>query len=73
MFLSYVTGKLKPDADVYDMVRKELDCDADQIAFFDDNPVNVEAARECGWQSALVKGAGELASALQRMGVLAST
>jgi HAD superfamily hydrolase (TIGR01509 family) len=70
VFLSYITGKLKPDADVYDMVRRELNCDPAQIVFFDDNPVNVEAARECGWQSTLIKGAGELKISLQRMRVI---
>jgi HAD superfamily hydrolase (TIGR01509 family) len=73
VFLSYITGKLKPDADVYDMVRRKLNCDPDQIVFFDDNPVNVEAARECSWQSALVKGVDELRESLQRMGAISST
>ncbi len=66
LFLSYQTGRLKPDHDVYQMVQLELDCEAHCIAFFDDNPINVEAARDCGWQSFVTKGADELQKSLQR-------
>lgn len=68
-FLSYRTGQLKPDHDVYHMVQMELDCEPHRIAFFDDNPINVEAARDCGWQSFVTKGVDELRTSLSQLGI----
>jgi len=69
VFLSYVTGRLKPDADAFRMVQKELGCEAHQIVFFDDNPANVEAASDCGWRSFATKGIDELRDKLKLVGV----
>jgi len=69
VFLSYLTGRLKPDVDAYHQVQKDLGCDADQIVFFDDNPANILAAKECGWHSTLTRGPGELRTALDELGV----
>jgi HAD superfamily hydrolase (TIGR01509 family) len=70
IFLSYLTGQLKPDPDVYEMVQAELNCEPNQIVFFDDNPANVDAARDCGWQSFVTKGPGELKAWLDQAGIL---
>ena len=69
LFLSYQTGRIKPDHDVYQMVQMELDCEPHRIAFFDDNPINVEAARACGWQAYMTKGIDELRTSLRRVGI----
>lgn len=69
LFLSYLTGRLKPDHDVYEMVQMELDCAPKRIAFFDDNPTNVAAAKMCGWQSFVTKGVNELHTALNGLGI----
>ena len=73
VFLSYLTGRLKPDPDVYHMVQAELGCEPKQIVFFDDNPANVKAAENCGWQSILTKGFDELRDSLQRLGLSAAS
>jgi len=69
LYLSYQTGRLKPDHDVYQMVQSELDCEPQQIVFFDDNPTNVEGARNCGWHSYVTKGVDELQASLLRLGI----
>jgi len=69
VFLSYLTGQLKPDRQSFQLVRDQLDCDAGQIVFFDDNPANVCAATEFGCHSILTKGAGELRTSLEELGV----
>ncbi|MEN8214108.1 MAG: HAD-IA family hydrolase [Pseudomonadota bacterium] len=47
-FLSCDLGRMKPAADVYRQVVSELECDAAQIAFFDDTAVNADAATAAG-------------------------
>jgi len=69
VFLSYVTGRLKPDRESFQLVRDQLDCEAGQIVFFDDNPANVCAATEFGCHSILTKGAGELRTSLEKLRV----
>jgi putative hydrolase of the HAD superfamily len=70
VFLSYITGRLKPDLDAFDMVRSELDCVAEQMVFFDDNPANISAAEEFGCRSVLTKGVDELRMSLRQLGVI---
>ena len=70
VFLSYKTGRLKPDRDAFEMVQEELGCSAHQIVFFDDNPANIAAAKEFGCQSVLTMGGDELRTSLQKLGVI---
>lgn len=70
VFLSYVTGRLKPDPDAFHLVQNEFDCEPNQIVFFDDNPANVEAATNCGWRSMLTKGIDDLRTKLKQVGVI---
>ncbi len=70
IFLSYLTGHLKPDRDAFEMVQKELGFDASEIAFFDDNPTNIEAARKLGFQSILTRGEDDLRTSLGKLGII---
>jgi glucose-1-phosphatase len=70
VFLSYLTGQLKPDREAFQLVQDELNCEAGEIAFFDDNPANTEAAKKWGCQSFLTSGMKELRSSLEILGVL---
>ncbi len=71
VFLSYLTGRLKPDTDAYQMVLDEMQCRAHQVVFFDDNPANIASANELGIQSFLTRGAGELRETLGRLKISA--
>jgi putative hydrolase of the HAD superfamily len=69
VFLSYVTGRLKPDHEAFQLVQDQLSCQASQIVLFDDNPANVAAAKEFGFQSILTRGADELRMSLIQLGI----
>lgn len=55
-FPSHLTGLLKPDADAFANVVTRLEVPADRILFFDDNTLNVDAARAAGLQAELADG-----------------
>ena len=69
-YLSYETGLLKPDREVYLHLIKGLKCPAERILFFDDNQVNIDAAAACGINSHLTRGAEEVRITLERLGIL---
>jgi FMN phosphatase YigB (HAD superfamily) len=50
-FKSYSMGAMKPLAAVYEHVEAVSRISAEEIMFFDDSPVNVEAALRRGWQA----------------------
>ena len=56
LFFSCEIGCQKPDLEYYRHIQKMLSLDADSILFWDDNPVNVEAARLCGWCAEVYSG-----------------
>lgn len=68
VFLSYVTGRLKPDTDSFRHVQEAFSCTPREIVFFDDNPTNVAAATNLGCQGFLTRGIDELRSALKPLG-----
>jgi glucose-1-phosphatase len=70
-FPSHLTGKLKPDAEVFAHVAGALACEPSAILFLDDQPLNVEGARAAGLRAARVTGVAEAESALVAAGVLA--
>ena len=41
-------GRVKPDKKIYQLLLSRLDCQADELVFFDDLDVNVEAAQALG-------------------------
>ena len=69
-FFSDEIGKVKPDREIYEHVIRDLDVPPRRIAFFDDTPVNVEAAREVGISAYEVDGIAELEAQLYRLEVL---
>ena len=68
-FASHLMGKVKPDAAAFEEIVTTLAVPANQIMFFDDNRLNVEAAKNAGLQALCVKGFTELTQALHRLNV----
>ena len=58
-------GIIKPDPAIYRLCLDALGCEADRVVFFDDRPLNVEAAREVGMQAHVVTEAEEAAEILR--------
>ena len=56
LFLSYEIKCIKPSSDIYLQVIDALDCEADNIIFFDDNQKNVNGARQLGINAYQVTG-----------------
>jgi len=69
-FFSDELGLVKPDREIFEYVIRDLDVPPRRIAFFDDTPVNVQAAREVGIVAFEVDGIVELKSQLQGLGVV---
>ncbi len=70
VFMSFEMGSRKPEPACFEAVLAYLALPPQRVAFFDDNPANVEAAAALGLQSRLVRGPAETASALDAMGVV---
>jgi FMN phosphatase YigB (HAD superfamily) len=68
-FASHLTGKLKPDQDVFEHVLASLACDPVRVVFVDDQPLNVEAARRAGMTAVLARGVEQAGQALAAAGV----
>jgi putative hydrolase of the HAD superfamily len=66
-FATHRLGVLKPQPEAFAKVLATLAVPASQVWFFDDNLVNVEAARHAGFQSWQVKGALELTRLLESL------
>lgn len=49
-------GIVKPQREIYDLMRERIGVPADGICFFDDAEKNVRAAREAGWNALLFAG-----------------
>jgi putative hydrolase of the HAD superfamily len=60
-FLSFETGLLKPDPEAFMQVPRGFDCEARAVLYFDDNPLNVDAARQAGMQAHLAACPGDAA------------
>ena len=71
-YFSDELGLVKPDREVFEHVVRDLEVPPERIAFFDDTPVNVKAARKVGIIAYEVDGIAELESRLDRLGVLRS-
>lgn len=56
LFLSYEIKCIKPSSDIYLQVIDALDCEADNIIFFDDNQKNVNGAKQFGINAYQVTG-----------------
>lgn len=61
----------KPDARIYQIAEARFGLQPERLFFIDDNPANVEAAAERGWQAHLFTDAAALERALSATGLLA--
>ncbi len=68
--LSFQMNLVKPDREIFDLAVAAVGCDPQEILFLDDSSANVEAARDAGMKSAVVRGVSESRSVLQGFGVL---
>jgi len=69
-FFSDEIGLVKPDREIFNYVIRDLAVSPRRIAFFDDTPINIEAAREVGLAAYFVDGIAALKAQLQRLGLL---
>jgi putative hydrolase of the HAD superfamily len=69
-FFSDEIGLVKPDREIFEYVIRDLAVSPRRIAFFDDTPVNVEAARNAGLSAFLVEGIEETKAQLRRLGLI---
>jgi putative hydrolase of the HAD superfamily len=69
VFLSSTIGLRKPDANAYDHVVKAIGVPARRIVFFDDLAENIEGARGRGLQAVHVRSSGDVAEALDSLGI----
>jgi putative hydrolase of the HAD superfamily len=51
VFNSYYLGKGKRDISIFDDIAQALNTAADRIIFIDDNPGNIDRARQKGWKA----------------------
>ena len=69
-FLSFEMGHVKPDAEAFRHVAETLDCAPGAIFFIDDNIINVDAARACGFDAQIAKGTEEARQVLTDRGLM---
>jgi putative hydrolase of the HAD superfamily len=69
LVLSHEIGARKPTAAFFDHCRQKAGVPADECAFIDDLPANVEGARACGWHGIVYTGIADLLSHLAEIGV----
>ncbi len=60
IYLSQEMGVRKPEPEIFQRLLNEEDFSAEEAIFFDDNPDNIEAARQAGIHSLLVTDASVL-------------
>lgn len=69
-FLSFEMGKLKPDSGTYTYVIEKLNCNPNEIAFFDDNEANVNAGINAGMNAYRVLNFIDLRDKLETLNLL---
>ena len=72
-FFSDEVGLVKPDREIFDFVIRDLAVSPRRIAFFDDTPINVEAAREAGLEAHRADGLAALEAQLHSLGIIDRT
>ena len=68
-FASHLMGKVKPDIEAFDFVVNELAVSPSEILFFDDNEMNVDAAKQVGINAIRVIGFDQLQDALNEFDI----
>jgi HAD superfamily hydrolase (TIGR01509 family) len=69
-FVSHLTGRIKPDAAAFEHVVESLGCSPASVLFFDDNLLNVDAAKRLGMQAVRVQGVDETKRVLVELKIL---
>jgi len=69
-FASHLMGSVKPDQAAFEQVVSGLAVPAGQILFFDDNEMNVNAARQAGLVAEQVAGLQQLRAGLEKHRIL---
>jgi putative hydrolase of the HAD superfamily len=59
---------IKPEASIYQLLQSRYQLAPAQTLFIDDMPVNVQAARACGWTGIHFESAAQLATELRLHG-----
>ncbi len=67
---SHLLGAIKPDAECFEKALRVLGVTAADVVFFDDSPLNVEAAGALGLSARQVDGFAALQKALEAEGLL---
>ena len=62
---SHLVGANKPDESIYPAFERECGFGGSQVAYFDDGPANVAAAKARGWQSWLIDANGDTAAQMR--------
>lgn len=50
-YLSYKMGMRKPDHEIFNFVRSDINFNLDEAIFVDDSKINIDAAKKCGWNT----------------------
>jgi len=58
-FASHLVGMRKPNQEVYRHVEQSTGVAPERIAFFDDSEMNIQAAKQSGWQAVRVDPTGD--------------
>ena len=69
-FASHELGLLKPDAESFTEVTRQLGCTPDRILFLDDNKLNVDGALSAGLQAERVTGTADTRRVLSTRALL---
>lgn len=69
-FLSHELGMIKPDREIFDHVVDALQLAPESILFFDDNQINIEAAREAGLCAERVVGPDPVRAKLRELDLI---
>jgi putative hydrolase of the HAD superfamily len=64
LFFSHALGVAKPDPAFFRLVTEQLNIKGEQLLFWDDDPLNVEAARRCGWNAEVYRSFADCRSTL---------
>ncbi len=69
IFASHQLGMIKPEADIYQFVLKQLGIAPQRVLFLDDNRSNIDTAKQLGMQALQVKGYDALLAGLESTGI----
>ena len=69
VFLSFETGLMKPDREVFEHLAATLGCEPGEILFFDDNPANIAGAKELGIRAVQVADFEDLRRKVAELGL----